>query len=243
MDLKANKKILPKTKSNANDPDDKFYQTASDWRYDQYYSKTIWLRYSLIGNAGLLLGLLLTLLLFIFLFPLKQSVPYLYAFNNATGEINKLGELEPTRLTANWQMTRYFIMHYVMNRESYDSDDLEVPYQLAWAQSSATIRKQYDAEVDSNVADSPYQKYGKDKMITIRVLSISRLNDNTAAIRFEKRLRDKAASTEQIAHQEAILKWQYQSVKTTQAQLDRNPLGFTVIYYQVTPVSLTSENK
>lgn len=136
----------------------------------------------MIGNAGLLLALLLTLLLFTCLFPLKQRVPYLYAFNKTTGEVSKLGELEPSHLTANWQMTRYFIMHYVMNRESYDSDNLEIPYQLAWAQSSATIRQQYDAEVDSSVVNSPYQKYGKDKMVTVRVLSISRLNNNTAAI-------------------------------------------------------------
>ncbi len=221
-----------------------FYQTAADWRYDRYHSNSVWLRYSLIGNAGLLTILLLTSIIVACLIPLKQKIPYLYAFNNATGEVTKLGELEPTHLTANWQMTRYFLIHYVMNRESYDSDNLEVPYQLAWAQSNEMIRKQYGAEVSSNTLTSPYRKYGKDKAITVRVLSVSRLNDNTAAIRFEKKLRDKASNTQQIAHQEAIVKWQYQSIKATQTQLDRNPLGFTVIYYQATPINLsTEENK
>ena len=140
-------------------------------------------------------------------------------------------------------MTRYFLIHYVINRESYDSDNLEIPYQLAWAQSDVMIRKQYDAEVDSNVQTSPYRKYGKDKAITVRVLSVSRLNDNTAAIQFEKHLRDKTANTQQIAHEEAIVKWQYQSVKATQVQLDRNPLGFTVNYYQVTPVNVNEESR
>ncbi len=220
-----------------------FYQTAADWRYDIYHSKVIWLRYSLIGNIGLLLCLLFTLIMLTCLIPLKQKIPYLYAFNNATGEITKLGELKPTQLTANWQMTRYFLIHYVINRESYDSDNLEIPYQLAWAQSDVMIRKQYDAEVDSNVQTSPYRKYGKDKAITVRVLSVSRLNDNTAAIQFEKHLRDKTANTQQIAHEEAIVKWQYQSVKATQVQLDRNPLGFTVNYYQVTPVNVNEESR
>ena len=75
------------------------------------------------------------------------------------------------------------------------------------------------------------------------MLSVSRLNDNTAAIRFEKRLSDKASNTQQVANQEAIVKWHYQSVKATQVQLDRNPLGFTVTYYQVTPVNLNEENR
>lgn len=224
-------------KSKQNKPTEHYYQAAADWQYDRYQSQKVWLQYSLFGNAGLLLALLVLLIAFSFLIPLKQKVPYLYAFNQATGEITKLGELKPTQLTANWQLTRYFIIHYVMNRESYDQDHLEIPYQLAWAQSSEAIRKHYDAEVDSHVATSPYRKYGKDKAITVRVVSVSRLNDNTAAIRFEKHLHDKAANTEQIAPQEAIIKWRYQSMKATQAQWDRNPLGFTVIYYQATPVN------
>jgi type IV secretion system protein VirB8 len=218
-----------------------FYQSAADWRYDRYHSQSTWLRYSLIGNIGLLIILLLHSLIVACLIPLKQKVPYLYAFNNTTGEVTKLGELEPTHLTANWQMTRYFLIHYVMNRESYDSDNLEVSYQITWAQSNEIVRKQYDAEVSSNTLTSPYRKYGKDKAITVRVLSISRLNDNTAAIRFEKQLHDKAANTQQIMRQEAIVKWQYQSMKATQAQLDRNPLGFTVTYYQSTSVNLANE--
>ncbi|WP_218813802.1 virB8 family protein [Rickettsiella endosymbiont of Dermanyssus gallinae] len=218
-----------------------YYQTATDWRYDIYQNKSVWLRYSLIGNAGLLLTLLLALLTLVCLVPLKQKVPYLYTFNHATGEITKLGELEPTHLTANWQLTRYFLIHYVMNRENYDRDDLERPYQLAWAQSSPTIRQQYDAEVDSNAPTSPYQKHGKDKTIRVSKVWPSRLNDHTAVIRFEKQLRDKRTNTQQIAYEQAIVKWQYQSVKATQTQLDRNPLGFTVTYYQVTPVSLSTE--
>lgn len=242
-----NKKALHKNiheiKETAIDSNNAYYQMASDWRYDIYHSKSVWLRYSLIGNAGLLLVLLLTSIMLVCLIPLKQKVPYLYTFDKATGEITKLGELQPTRLIANWQLTRYFLIHYVMNRESYDRDNLEIPYQFVWAQSSPLIQKRYDAKVDSNVADSPYQKYGKDKAITVRVLSVSRLNENTAIIRFEKILRDKVANTQQVqvAHQEAIVKWQYQSGKATQAQFDRNPLGFTVIYYQVTPVNLNNE--
>ncbi|WP_218814687.1 virB8 family protein [Rickettsiella endosymbiont of Dermanyssus gallinae] len=231
------------TKEMNSDLKEVYYQTAADWRYDIYQSKTLWLHYSLIGNAGLLLALLLALLTLACLVPLKQKVPYLYAFNHATGEITKLGELEPSHLSANWQMTRFFLIHYVINRESYDSDYLEEPYQLAWAQSSATIRQQYDAEVDSQAKTSPYQKYGKNKAIKIPLsqVSVSPLNDHTAVIRFEKQLRDKSTHTQQIAYEEAIVKWQYQSVKATQTQLDRNPLGFTVTYYQVTPVTLSAE--
>lgn len=218
-----------------------YSQAADDWRYDIYQSKTLWLRYSLIANVGLLLSLLLVLITLGCLVPLKQKVPYLYTFNHATGEVTKLGELEPTHLSANWQMTRYFLIHYVMNRESYDSDHLEIPYQLVWAQSSPTIQKQYALEVNSQVSTSPYHKYGKDKAIRVPNVWPYRLNDHTAIIRFEKHLIDKGANTQQIAHEEAIVKWQYQSVKATQTQLDRNPLGFTVTYYQVTSVNLSHE--
>ena len=53
-----------------------FYQAAADWRYDVYHSQAVWLRYSLIGNIGLLLCLLLTLITQVCLIPLKQKIPY-----------------------------------------------------------------------------------------------------------------------------------------------------------------------
>lgn len=214
------------------------YQAASDWAYDMYQSQTVWLRRALFGLLVLSLLLLLSLFSNLYLLPLKEKVPYLYAFDHATGEITKIGKLEATTLSANWGLSRYLLIRYVINHENYDADNIEVPYQMTWAQSAENVRKQYEEEVKSNNANSPYRLYGKDKYIRVRVLSINRLNDNTVDVKFEKTLHDRTANTEQAIQKEAIIKWSFAEAETTQKMLDRDPLGFKVTYYQVSQINL-----
>ncbi|MBV9575318.1 MAG: type IV secretion system protein [Gammaproteobacteria bacterium] len=214
------------------------YQKASDWTYDLYQSQTLWLRRSLAALILMALLLLISLLTNVMLFPLKEKVPYLYAFDHATGEITKIGKLDPSTLSSNWELSRYFLMHYVMNYESYDFDNIEIPYQQVWAQSSDNVRMQYDGEVQSNNAHSPYRVYGKDKYITVHVTAINKLNDNAVDIKFEKNLHDRTANTEQVIQKEAIVKWKFLDAETSQKMLDRDPLGFKVIYYQSTQVNI-----
>lgn len=214
------------------------YKEVMDWSYDRFQMQRLWLRRCLFGMLVLVVFLGMSLIANLTLIPLKEKVPYLYAFDHATGAISKVGKLEPTTLSGNWQLTRYLITHYVMNRESYDADNLDVPYQMVWAQSADHVRPQYEASVQSNNKKSPYQLYGKDKYLTVHVLSVNQLNDNTVDVKFIKTLHDRASGSEQAIQKEAIIKWEYTQAETTQKMLDRDPLGFKVTYYQATQVNI-----
>lgn len=221
----------------------KVNQQNLDWAYDLYLSQSLWLRRALAGFVFLLVLLGISLITNLMLFPLKEKVPYLYAFDHATGEITKIGMLEPTSLSGNWELSRYLITHYVINRESYDFDNLDVPYQMVWAQSADSVKKQYEEQVKSGSARSPFRLYGKDKYITVRVMSINKLNDNTVDVRFEKILHDRLTSSVQSAQRETILKWEFSTAETTQKMMDRDPLGFKVTYYQVSQVNLETQKE
>lgn len=215
-----------------------FYQTSSDWAYSMYQSQTVWLRRSLVALCMLMVLLILSVLANLCLIPFKEKVPYLYAFDHATGEVTKIGELEKTKLSSNWEVSRYFLIHYVINYESYNLDNIDYPYQLVWAQSSDDVKKQFDSQVSSANSSSPYKVYGKDKFITVKVISVNRLNENTVDIKLEKKLHDRSSNTEQVTYKEAIIKWEFSEADTTQKMLDRDPLGFKVTYYQVSQVTL-----
>lgn len=214
------------------------YQSAKDWAYDRYQMQGLWLRRCLFGLMMLFVLLGVSLIANLSLIPLKEKVPYLYAFDQVTGEVSKIGELEPTKLSGNWELTRYLLMRYVMNREGYDIDNLDVPYQMVWAQSAEHVRTQYETAVQSSNKQSPYQLYGKDKYIRVRVMSVNKLNDNTVDVKFTKTLHDRASGSEQVIQKEAIIKWEYTQAETTQKMLDRDPLGFKVTYYQATQVNI-----
>ncbi len=217
---------------------DDFYQASFNWTYDMYQSQTVWLRRALVALGIVIILLGVSIAANLILIPLKEKVPYLYAFDHATGEVTKIGELEKTNLSSNWALARYFLIHYVMNYESYNSDNIDLPYQQVFAQSADDVKKQFDNLVSSTNPNSPYRLYGKDKFITVKVISINRLNENTVDIKFQKKLHDRASNTDQVIYKEAILKWEFSNVETTQKMLDRDPLGFKVTYYQVSQVNV-----
>jgi len=217
---------------------DNYYKEALTWSHDSYYANKLWLRRATLGIVILSIMLFMSLLSHLLLLPLKEKVPFLYAFDNTTGEITKLGELESSKLSANWELTRYLLIHYVINYESYNFDNLNIPYQLVWAQSSLDVRTKYEALMKTNNKNSNYHKYGKDKYITVHVLSVNRLNENTVDIRFAKTLHDKTTNSKKVLQKEAIVKWEFQKAQTSQKMLDRDPLGFKVTYYQVSQVNL-----
>lgn len=213
-------------------------EAAADWAYEMYLSQSVRLRRATLLIVGLFILLGLSIVSTIVLIPLKENVPYLYAFDHASGEITKIGTLEPTILSGNWALTRYLLIHYVTNYEEYSAENIDVPYQMVWAQSSENVRKQYQEQVNSGNDKSPYRVYGKDKYVTVRVVAINQLNDNTVDVKFEKRLHDRSANTEQVTQKEAIIKWEFSQAETTQKMLDRDPLGFKVTYYQTTQINL-----
>ena len=214
---------------------EEYYRASSDWFYDMYQSHSLWLRRAIIAVIVLAVLLAASIVTNLFLFPLKQKVPYLYTFDKSTGEVSILGELKPSEINNNWQMTRFFLHRYVVNRESYDFDNIQYPYQIAWAMSAGNIRTAYDAVIFSDQA--PYKLYGKDKFISVKILSISKLNDDTASVRFEQTLTDKNSTNQQVSQKEAIVKWKYDPKPETQKILDRDPLGFLVTYYRVSQVN------
>ena len=220
-----------------------YHQDARDWSYDRYYAQSIWLRRCLLSLVTVTVFLAMSLAANLSLIPLKEKVPYLYAFDHATGEITKVGTLESTTLSANWELTRYLLIHYVMNYEGYDLDNINVPYQLVWAQSADHVRSVYEALVKSDNKQSPYQRFGKDSYVTVRVISVNRLNENTVDVKFEKTLHDRTAHSEQIMQKEAIIRWEYQAAETSQKMLERDPLGFKVTYYQVSQVNLNNNEE
>jgi type IV secretion system protein VirB8 len=231
---------MAKRSANNSDHDD-YYEQANNWRSQIFDSQRVWLNHSIVSLIILSALLLLSLSANVLLIPLKQKVPYLYTLNETTGELTQLGNYQADKSNQAWLMTRFLLIRYVVNRESYDADNLDDPYQIAWAMSDDAIAKSYADNVRTDNASSPYSIYGKDKFITVHVLAVNQLNDETAAVRFEQILHDRGPDTSQTIDKEAIIKWQYTSPDTAEKMLDRDPLGFKVTYYQPTQINLDNQ--
>ncbi len=224
-----------------------YYQEASEWRKEIFDSQRVWLSRSILGLIILTILLALSLSANFFLFPLKRTIPYLYTLNETTGELTQLGAYssqdKTTQSMQDWLMTRFLLVRYVVNRESYDADNLNQPYQIAWAMSDDAIAQDYVNSSRTDNPNSPYAIYGKTKYVTVHVLAVNQLNDETAAVRFEQTIHDHDSDSDQTIQKEAIIKWSYTTPDTTEKMLDRDPLGFKVTYYQPTQVNLNQSTE
>lgn len=209
---------------------------AFAWHEERYAKSALWLGRSLWANAILsviTIGIVIALLIIL---PLKQVQTVLLIENKQSGEITVMGKVEPLVKTKDWPLTRYLLTHYIINRESYNSDNLVLPYQTVWAMSTSSIAHVYHKEVSSDNKQSPLNVYGKERYITVNVLSVNVLNEHTALIRFDKTLHNRATEETSRISEQAIVKWTFENKKETLQSLLRNPLQFKVSFYQVTQV-------
>lgn len=216
---------------------DEYYQTAKSW-YQENYEAVICAknRYRLLAiSLGILLGL--NSIALSVLLPLKSFVYRMVEVNQQSGEVTVLKELEGNQYNANWVVTRYFINQYIQQRQGYSLDDIKRRFNLVIAMSNGALAKEYiDSTVDAN-PKSPIVLLKNDYYRDVQVLSVNQLNDQTAVARFRESTHNRANVADvKTTDWQVILKWEYVNPNESLAERDKNPLGFKVTYYQLSPV-------
>jgi len=214
-----------------------YYQEAKSWYQENYESLQISRNRYRVFSCIMAFMMCLGLCAIITLLPLKQYIYRLIEVNKQTGEVTVLKEMEGNAFSANWIMTRYFINQYIEQRESYSLEEIKRKFNIVIRMSDKPLANKYIADtVDSN-PKSPIKLLNNTHYKEVNVLSINSLNDNTALVRYQTRLHNKSEVNEvKTEDWQAVIKWKYVNDKASLNDRDKNPLGFTVTYYQVSPV-------
>jgi type IV secretion system protein VirB8 len=214
-----------------------YYQSARSWHEENYESLYCSRnRYRLFSFAVcVLLGLCIAAITAVL--PLKQYIYRIIEVNKQTGELTVLKELEGNRFPVAWAMDRYFINQYIQEREGYSFEDIKRNYNLVIAMSGQTIANQYMADTVDTNPNSPIKRFNDRYYKEVKVLSINSLNKNTAIARYQTLLHNKDDVNDvKTEDAQAVIKWDYIDRAKPPAERDKNPLGFTVTYYQISPV-------
>ena len=220
-----------------------YYQAASSWYEEKYELIAISRnRYRFLSlGLGVLLALSFSAL--ISLLPLKQYVYRLIEVNQQTGEVSALKEVEGNHYAGNWVVTRYFIHQYVLNRHLYSHEDITRTFNIALAMSEKRIADEYaDTVLDTN-PKSPLNVLGEAAYRDVTILGINQLNDNAALVRFKTTTHYKSNKNgTKVEDLQAVVKWKFDQAPANQQDRDKNPLGFYINYYQVSPVYTDSQS-
>lgn len=183
-----------------------------------------------------------------YMLPLKQKEPYLVMADVYTGQatVAKLtGNWNNNNITANEAVNKSNISHFIIARESFDS---QIIYDNDWAtvysMSVPNVSDSYRNLMNKSNPNSPFNIYGSAKSIRVKILSIVLDNsgkadgrDASATVRFQRFLLNKSTGISSFIDSNiATLTYTYNNnLKMDEKYRLKNPLGFQVLSYRVDP--------
>lgn len=216
-----------------------YYAKAQDWHEDllsrQVRERNLY-RALLIGTCGLLS---LAVIGLVTLTAREKVTPFLVMMDKRTGEVTLPARINTQNIEENWNLVRYMTNLYINSRESYNFLNINEPYQTAISMSAQTVKKQLDSIIRPELnADSPIKQLGSRFYSTVEIHSISKLEQkNLLDIRLSTHVKD-AGDHSVKSTQEWRIVMRYELKKATSREmLEKNPLGFTVTFYDKQPIS------
>ncbi|MBX9703473.1 MAG: type IV secretion system protein [Silvanigrellaceae bacterium] len=223
----------------ANLPAPDYYREAQNWREELYLVKEKQISLYRALCIGLFGVFTLSMIALTILITRESVQPFLAIMDKRTGEVTTATKLNADTLTANWKMVRYFVKKYVNERESYDFLNINEPYQAVMTMSTDAVKAQIDANLRPELnPESPIKKLGQHHYMKVTINSVAKLARETLLdVRFTTHLIN--SETHKIEKNEewrVTLKWTFQTTQKDLSAWDKNPLGFTVTYYDKQPV-------
>jgi len=204
---------------------------VSQWYQDVYGSAVVSRnRWFLVGVVALVLALLEAGAL-IGLAPLKAVEPYVIQVDSNTGMTSVLASLAEKPLTQNEAVTKFFVVKYILARETYDPQDLNHNYDQARLMSTPEEANRFEEFVRG--ANSPMEQFKNTITRTIRVNSVSFLNQKTAQVRFKATQTQLSSNEKQESYWIATLSFHFVNSPMDEEERLSNPLGFQIKTYRV----------
>ena len=205
--------------------------TVLQWHKDIYSSAIVSRnRWFVLGIVALIVATLEAGALMA-LAPLKAVEPYVIQVDNDTGMTTVLEPLKEKSLTENEAVTKFFIVKYIVARETYDPQDLNQNYERVRLMSTGEEAARFEDFIRG--ADGPVESFKTTTIRSIRVRSVSFLNKSTAQVRFTATKRQIATNEKQESHWIATLSYRYVNTPLEESERLDNPLGFQIKNYRI----------
>lgn len=211
------------------------HEEAMDWEASRIHAIEISERRAWKITFSLVFLLLISWITIVLIMPLKETVPYLVRVDSATGVTDIMTTLTDKRMAYEDVMDKYWLVHYVRARESYDWYTLQKDYDTVGLLSSSNVGSQYAHLFEGeNALD---KQLGKKYAISVHILSVVPNGKGIASVRFAKRMKRVDSKSEVPAENYvATIGYEYQNPSKMKESIRLvNPFGFQVLSYRVDP--------
>jgi type IV secretion system protein VirB8 len=216
---------------------DAYYKDAATWNRDRLeaLNKSQRVAWWVAIGAGTIAVLEAGAL--ILLTPLKTVEPYTLLVDRTTGYVQALKPLDADKVAPDTALTQSFLVQYVIARESFDIDTVQVNYNKVASWSAEQARSGYLSSVQVSNPQSPLVVYPRTTVIETRVKSVSPLGQNVALVRFDTIRRDAGGQVQAPQSWVSVIRYRFSGEPMKLEDRFVNPLGFRVLRYRRDPES------
>ncbi|WP_332065129.1 virB8 family protein [Bartonella sp. CB189] len=181
--------------------------------------------FSILGFLGMICGVIG--------FYQPAPTPLVLRVDNSTGAIDVVTIMRDHETSYGEVVDKYWLNQYVLNRETYDYDTIQLNYDTTALLSAPKVQQEfykiYDGE---NARDKVLSNRSR---ITVKVRSIQPNGRGQATVRFTTQQQDSNGSTGKKEDQIATIGYTYVGAPMKSSDRLLNPLGFQVTSYRADP--------
>ncbi|MCZ2327841.1 virB8 family protein, partial [Bartonella sp. F02] len=171
-------------------------------------------------------------------FSQPAPTPLILRVDNATGAVDVVSVMREHETSYGEVVDIYWLNQYVLNRESYDYDTIQLTYDTAALLSAPNVQQEFFSIYDGdNARDRVLANRAR---ITVKVRSIQPNGRGQATIRFTTQKHNSNGTYEPQQHMIATVGYTYVGAPMKSSDRLLNPLGFQITSYRVDPEMLSN---
>ncbi|MBB5073633.1 type IV secretion system protein VirB8 [Bartonella callosciuri] len=166
-------------------------------------------------------------------FSQPAPTPLVLRVDNTTGAVDVISIMREHEDSYGEVVDRYWLNQYVLNRETYDYDTIQLNYDTTALLSAPTVQQEfYKIYEGENARD---QVLSNKARITVKIRSIQPNGLGQATVRFTTQQQDSNGTVGPKQHQIATIGYTYVGAPMKSSDRLLNPLGFQVTSYRADP--------
>ncbi|WP_035451348.1 type IV secrection system protein TrwG, partial [Bartonella birtlesii] len=166
-------------------------------------------------------------------FSQPAPTPLVLRVDNTTGAVDVISVMREHETSYGEVVDRYWLNQYVLNRETYDYDTIQLNYDTTALLSTAAVQQEFYKIYEGE--DARDKVLSNKARITVKVRSIQPNGRGQATVRFTTQQHDSTGAVGVKQHQIATIGYTYVGAPMKSSDRLLNPLGFQVTSYRTDP--------
>ncbi|WP_354184922.1 virB8 family protein [Bartonella japonica] len=166
-------------------------------------------------------------------FSQPAPTPLVLRVDNTTGAVDVISVMREHETSYGEVVDRYWLNQYVLNRETYDYDTIQLNYDTAALLSAPAVQQEFYKIYEGETARD--KVLSNKTRITVKVRSIQPNGLGQATVRFTTQQHDNNGTVGSQQHQIATIGYTYVGAPMKSSDRLLNPLGFQVTSYRADP--------